>query len=72
MLNTCEDSLRDKVREWLDGVSVLEVGILLALKKMSDIVVDVDDSALCSLTGSLQLLRLKDVTGKHVGTGVSY
>ena len=38
ILNTCEDSLRDKVREGLVGVSDLESGGPLVLKKILDIV----------------------------------
>ena len=33
---------------------------------------DVDDSALRSLTEALQTLRMKDVAGENVGTVVSY
>ena len=72
ILNTCEDSLRDKVREGLVGVSALESGGPLVLEKTLDIVMDVYDAALCSLTESLQNLRMKDVPGKNVGTAVSY
>ena len=72
ILNTCEDSLCDKVREGLIGVSELESGGPLVLKKMLDIVMDVDDSALKSLTEALQNLRMKDVPGDNVGTVVSY
>ena len=42
------------------------------LKKMLDIVMNVDDAALWSLTGGLQNLRMKDVPGENVGTVVSY
>jgi len=50
ILNTCEDSLCDKVREGLVGVSEIENGGPLVLKKMLDIVMNVDDAALTSLT----------------------
>ena len=53
ILNTCEDSLRDKVREGLVGISDLEAGGPLVLKKTLAIVMDVDDSALRSLTEAL-------------------
>ena len=56
ILNTCEDSLRDKVREGLVGVNELENGGPLVLKKMLDIVMNVDDDALRSLTEGLQSL----------------
>ena len=72
ILNTCEDSLRDKVREGLVGVNELENGGPLVLKKMLDIVMNVDDAALRSLTEGLQSLRMKDVPGENVGTVVSY
>ncbi len=44
----------------------------LVLKKMLDIVMNVDNAALCSLTEGLQKLRIKDVPGGKVGTMVSY
>ena len=72
ILNTCEDLLRDKARKGLVGVSALESGGPLVLKKTLDIVMDVDDTALRLLTESLQHLRMKDVPGKKVGTVVSY
>ena len=72
ILNSCEDSLRDKVREGLVGVSTMECGGPLVLKKMLDIVMNVDDAALRSLTEGLQNLRMKDVPGENVGTVVSY
>ena len=46
ILNTCEEPLQDKIREELVSVSVLEVGGPLVLKKMLDIIMDVDDSTL--------------------------
>ena len=72
VLNTCKDSLRDKVQERLVGVSELESGDPLVLKKMLDIVMDVDDSALCSLTEALQNIRITEVPGENVRTVVSY
>ena len=72
ILNTCKDLLRDKVREELVGVSTLESGGTLVLKKKLDIMMDVDDAALRLLTESLQNLRIKDVPGENVGTVVSY
>ena len=50
ILNRCETPLKDKIREGLVGVSPLEVGGPLVLKLMLDIVLDVDDSDLRSLT----------------------
>ena len=47
ILNTCEDSLRDKVQEGLVGVSEMECGGPMILKKMLDIVMNVYDAALC-------------------------
>ena len=52
----CEDSLRDKVREGLVGVSELESGGPLVLKKALVIVMDVGDSALRSLIEALKSL----------------
>ena len=71
ILNMFEDSIRDKARECLVGVSELESGGPLVLKKMLDIIMDVDDLALCSLTEALQSLRMKDLPGENVGTVVS-
>ena len=56
ILNTFEDSLHDKVREGLVGVSEMENGGPLVLKKMLDIVTNVDDAALGSLTEGLKSL----------------
>ena len=72
VLNTCEDSLKDKVREELVGVPEMELGGPLALKKMSSIMMNVNDAALMSLTESLQNFRMKDMPAENVGTAVSY
>ena len=72
ILNTCENSLRNKVREGLVGISDLEAGGPLVLKKTLDIVMYVDDSTLRSLTEALQTLRMKDVAGENMSTIVSY
>ena len=50
----------------------MEMGGLLVLNLMFDIIMDVDDSALRALTQSLQTLRLKDVPGENVCAAVSY
>ena len=71
-LNTCNDALRDKVREGLVGVSVMESGVPLVLKKTLELIMDVDDVALRSLTEALQRLQMKDVAGENMGTVVSY
>ena len=42
------------------------------LKKMLDIVMNVNDAALRSLTEGLQSMCMKDVPGENVGTVVSY
>ena len=52
-LETCEDALKDKIREQLVGVSVLENGGPLVLKLALDLVMDIDDSALRALTQNL-------------------
>ena len=72
MLATCEEDLRDKVREQQVVVSSLESGGPLTLKLMLNLVMDVDEAALRSLIQNLQLLRMKDVAGENVGTVVSY
>ena len=53
-------------------MSSLEIGGPLVLKLMLDIIVDMDNSSLCSPTQSLQTLRLKDIPVKNVSTVVSY
>ena len=46
VLNSCEDSLRGKVREGLVGGLLLDAGGLLTLKLIIGIIMDVNDSAL--------------------------
>ena len=58
ILNKYEDPLQDKIREGLVGVSELESGGPLVLKLMLDVVMDVEDSSLCSPVQSLQSLRM--------------
>ena len=41
-------------------------------EKMLDIVMNLDDAALCSLTEGLQNLRMKAVSGENIGTVFSY
>lgn len=72
VLNTCEESLKDKVCEGLVGVLEMEIGGPLVLKNMLGIVMNVDDDALRSLIENLQSLRMKDFPGENVGTVVSY
>jgi len=66
ILITCEDSLRDEVREGLVGVSKMENGRPLVLKKVLDIVMNVDDAVFRSLTEGLHSLRMKEVPGENV------
>ena len=70
MLNKCEEPLRNKILVSLVGVDAMEMGGPLVLKFMLDIIMDVDESALRSLTQSLQTLCLKDVPGENVYTAV--
>ena len=53
ILATCDAELRAKVREKLVGVSPMESGGSLVLKIMLVIVMNIDDSALCSLVQSI-------------------
>ena len=53
ILNSCEDSLRNKVREILLGISLLESGGPLMIKIMLNIVMDVDNITLCVLIENL-------------------
>ena len=64
--------MRDKIRERLIDVSLLELGGPLVFKLIINIVLDVEDSALRSMTQSLQTFHLKDVRGENVATVVSY
>ena len=64
ILNTCEDSFRDKVREGLVGASEMESGGPLVLKKTLGIVMSVDDAVLRYLTEGIQSLWMKDVQVK--------
>ena len=50
----------------------MELGGALALKKILNIVMNINDAALRSLIESLHNLRMKDVPGENVGTVVSY
>ena len=64
--------MRNKIFEGIVGILLLELGGPLILKLMLEIIMDVDDSALRTLTTSLQTLWLKDVSGESVCTVVSY
>ena len=70
-MNTCEDPLRDKIREGLVGVSVLEPPPHV-LKLILNVVMDVEDASLHLLVQSLQTLRVKDIEGENVATFISY
>ena len=72
ILVTCEEPLRDKIWEELIDVCPLELGGPLVFKLMIDIVLHVEDSALRSMTQSLQTMRLKDIPGENVATAFSY
>ena len=72
LLNMCKEPLRNMILEILVGVNPMEMGRPLVLKLMLDIIMDVNGSALQSITQSLQKLRLKDVPGENVCTAVSY
>jgi len=71
-LNTCNDALHNKVRERLVGVSELESGGPIVLKKMLDSIMDIDNAKLISLTESLETLRIKDVAEDNVETVMNY
>lgn len=53
-------------------MSVMESGGPLVLKKTLELIMDVDDVALRSLTEALKRLQMKDVAGENMGTVVSY
>jgi len=52
ILAMCEESLWNKIREQLIGISSLKQGGSLVLKIMIEFVMDIEDSALCSLVQS--------------------
>ena len=53
-------------------MSPLEAGGTYTLKLMLDIMMDVEDSALCLLVQRLQTLQMKDIKGENESTVVSY
>ena len=53
VLNTCEEPLKSNILEGLVGVDALELGGILVLKLMIDIIIDVEDSALQVITQSM-------------------
>ena len=71
ILSSYEDSLKYKVREGLTGVSPMESRGLSVLYTTMNIMMDIDDSALRSLTEHFQVLRLTYVPGENVETIVS-
>jgi len=72
ILQTCEESLRNKILKGIVGISLMESSGPLVLKLMLEIIMDVDDSDLRALTTNLQTLRLKDAPGENICTAVSY
>ena len=54
IIDTCDDNLSNKVWEGLVGVSPLESGGPRVLELMFDVVVDMDDAALCALNEGIQ------------------
>ena len=71
-MNTCKTGLKDKVREGLINVLSLESDGPSILKFMLDIILDINNSSLHSITQSLQALRLKDAPGENISVVVSY
>jgi len=63
-MNSCEDPLRDKVRESLIGMNTLEMESPIVLKRMLDIIMDIDDSDLWDLTENLPNIQMKDIHGE--------
>ena len=72
ILNTCEETLRNKILEGMVGTNEMESGGPLVLKIMLDIIICFDNSALRALTQCMQTLRLKDFPGDNVCTSASY
>ena len=71
-LGTCEVALKSKVREGLTGVPSMEKGGPLAFKMMLEVVMDVEDSSLRSMTDRIKTVRMKDIPGENIGTIASY
>ena len=72
ILDTCEEPLRDKIQKGLIDVCLVELGGPLVFKLMINIVLDIEDSALRSMTQSLQTMRLKNIPGENVATAANY
>ena len=72
ILNSCQEPIRDKVRESIVEMSTLKMGGPIILKIMLDIIMDVDDSVLQALIETLRNVRMKDIKGDNVGTIASY
>ena len=56
----------------MTGISRLERGVPLVLSMMLDVVMDVEDSSLQSMTERIRTVRMKDIPGKNVGIITSY
>ena len=67
----CDDPNHEKIREGPIDVSLLELCGTLVFKLMINIVLDIEDIALRSMSQSFQTLRIKDVPGGNVATSVS-
>jgi len=72
ILQTYEEPLRNKILEGIVGILLMESGGPLILKLMIEIIMDVNNSALHTLTTSFQNFRLKDEPGENVYKAVSY
>lgn len=72
MLGTCDITLKEKLREGLTGVPSMEKGVPLVFKMMFDVVMDIEDSSLWSMTDRIKTVRMKEIPGENIGTIVSY
>jgi len=72
ILATCDATLRGKMREGLTGISGLERGGHMVLKMMLEVVMDVEDGSLRSMTEMIKTVRMKDIPGENMGVIASY
>ena len=72
ILNTCDAPLCKNVRDWLVGMSIIELDGPLVIKLIPDIVIDVYNITLHLLTHNIENLKMKEISGEFAGTAVSY
>ena len=72
ILDTCDTTLQGKLREVLTGVPAMDHGDPLVFKMTLEVTMAVKESSLRSMTEQIKNVRMKDISGEHVGTIVIY